>query len=351
MQAEHIHQLLDKLGSENIKESASGWVQASCPFAPYSDKHKNRQDAHPSFGVSIKEEGEGRSGYRCFTCNAKGTLSDLLMRLQHLAQQDGHETEGLSELLVWIQSNERYEPPAPKTLMERLEGAAYKPRKAVEIGGIKLSEDMATRVVRQAERQEEFVPEERLQELPALTEEAYEYLNRERGVSPALIEECGFRWHPRTRRIAIPIRDCKGRLVGISGRAIDQKARPKFLHSEGFLRDRYLYGEHRLTEGGRGTGIIVEGFFDAIFLWQQGYDAVAIMGTYLSRMQTEKLVRFFGDVVILPDGDKAGLDGADRMKQDLAKRLPVRIAPIPEGRDPDELSPLDLAEALGEVRK
>jgi hypothetical protein len=351
MQAELIEQLLEKLGSSNIKETMGGWVQASCPFAPHSDKHKNRQDAHPSFGVSIKAESEGRSGYRCFTCNAKGTLSDLIMRLQYLAAQEGHDTNGLSELLVWVQANDKYTPPEPPTLKERLEAAAYKPRRAVEIGGIKLSESMATKVVRQPEKEESYVPEETLTALPALNAEAYEYLNRERGISPVLINACEFRWHPRARRIAIPIRDCKGRLVGLSGRAIDPKAKPKFLHSEGFLRDRYLYGEHRLTEGGRGTGIIVEGFFDAIHLWQLGYDAVAILGTYLSRFQLEKLVRFFGDIVILPDGDKAGLDGADHMRNEIAQRMPVRIAPIPAGRDPDELSALDLAEALGDIRK
>lgn len=347
MQLEQIEELLDKLGSQNIRSSQSGWVQASCPFAPYSDKHKNRQDAHPSFGVISKDESEGRSAYRCFTCNAKGSLSDLILRLQHLASQEGEDTAALSDLLVWVQANDRYVPPEPPTLMDRLEAASYKPRRAIEIGGIKMSEGMASKVVRQTVKPPEPLSEDALTQLQPLPAEAREYLNQTRGISPKLIEECGFRWHSRSRRIAIPIRDCKGRLVGISGRAIDPKAKPKFLHSEGFTRDLYLYGEHRLTEGSSGLGVVVEGFFDAIFLWQQGYDAVAIFGTYISRFQTEKLARFFGSIVILPDGDTAGLEGASRMAEEIARKLPVRIAPIPQGKDPDELSPLDLSELLG----
>lgn len=350
MQTEQIEQLLEKLGSDRVKATANGWVQASCPFAPYSEKHKNRVDAHPSFGVSIKEE--GRSGYRCFTCNAKGTLSDLIFRLQHLAALAGDDTAGLQDLHGWVAANEREVEKKPLSLKDRLDAAAYRQRKAVEIGGIRLSENLASRVVHQAEKPEEFLPEDLLQQMDPLSEEAYEYLLRQRGVSREYIEACEFRWHARARRIAIPIRDCQGRLVGVSGRSIDQKAKPKFLHSEGFMRDRYLYGEHRLREGGNGTGVVVEGFFDAIHLWQHGYQGVAILGTYLSRMQQEKLVRFFGEVVLLLDGDAAGNAGAkdihERMTRELRGRLPVRLVQLPNGSDPDELSPLDLAELLGQ---
>ena len=354
MDAAHIEQLLAKLGSERIKRSGNGWVQASCPFAPYSDKHSNRKDAHPSFGVSIKPD--THSGYRCFTCNAKGTLSSLLMRLQHLAQQAGADTAGLSELLVWVQEHDQHIEKEPLTLRERLQAAEYRPRRAVEIAGIRLSEDLAKHVSRAPVTTAEEAPpepltEEALQQFMTLGQEARDYLLRERGIAPRMIEECGFLWHPKARRIAIPIRDCMGRLVGISGRAIDPRTKPKFMHSKGFQRDHYLYGEHRLQEGGKGTGIIVEGFFDAIHLWECGYQAVAIMGTYLSRLQIEKLRRFFSDIVVLPDGDAAGYAGAERIRDDLKGRMPVRIAPIPPGRDPDEISALDLAEALGDVSR
>ena len=350
MQAEQIVQLLTKLGCHSIKQAGNGWVNSSCPLAPHSEKHNNRQDKHPSFGVSIKAEEEGHSGYRCFTCNAKGTVSDLVIRLQALASLEGHDTSGLTEVLVWVQANDRFIRPPDPTLKDRLESAAYRPRRAVEIGGIRLSESMARQTVHQPDKPEEFLPEDTLAGLSDLSPEAYEYLNKMRGIPPDLITQCGFRWHPRARRIAIPIRDCKGRLVGVSGRAIDPLARPKFLHSKGYSRDRYLYGEQWLEEGGSGTGVLVEGFFDAIALWGHGYAAVAVLGTYLSRLQIEKLTRFFRAIVILPDGDTPGIEGAKRMATDLSGRIPVRIAPCREGMDPDELSPLDLAEALGDIR-
>jgi DNA primase len=351
MNAEDIQTLLGKLGCNRIKITSGQWVHASCPFAPYTDAHKNRKDAHPSFGVSISD---GVSGYKCFTCNANGNLTELLMRLRHLALQEGLEVDVLTDLFAWVQTRNKPKPVTIEGLRERLEKVEYRQRKAVEIGGIRVSESTARSVLRVSDGvfvpediPETFMEEAELDRFQPLSEEAWNYLAHDRGLSGKTIIEWGFRWHADSRRIAIPIRDCKGRLVGISGRSLGTESKRKFLHSTGYQRDRYLFGEHRLVEGSTGKGIVVEGFFDAIYLWQQGYKAVALLGTYPSKMQVEKLVRFFGEAVVLPDGDNAGYEAAERVAEALVGRMPVRIAPMPKGKDPDEVSPLDLMDALG----
>lgn len=350
MNAPDIQVLLERLGCRRIKVTPGKWINASCPFAPYTTQHKSGADNHPSFGVTISE---ARSGYRCFTCNAKGNLTDLLFRLRHIAEQQNLDTTVLTDLFSWVQTRDKPKPVTVEGLKDRLAKVEYRTRRAVEIGGIRVSEGTARRVLGDSFHEGEDAPESVMDEseldrFAPLSEEAWTYLNRERGLTSTTIIEWGFRWHPDSRRIAIPIRDCRGRLVGISGRTIGSESKRKFLHSTGYSRDRYLFGEHRLTEGGHGKGIVVEGFFDAIYLWQQGYSAVALLGTYPSRMQVEKLLRFYGELIVLPDGDDPGYAAAERIKDAIDKRMPVRIAPMPKGKDPDEMSPLDLMEVLGD---
>lgn len=346
MNAPDIVTLLERLNCSRIKVTGTKWINASCPFAPYTDLHKNRQDAHPSFGVAIDE---GKSSYRCFTCNSKGTMTNLLFRLKHYAEQEQQETTGLSELFTWVQDRDREVPRTVDTLKARLKNLDYKQRVPSEVGGILVSEKTARNVAADTVP-EVFLSEAELERFSPLTQEAREYLRHKRGLSDATIEEWGFRWHGESRRIAIPIRDCKGRLVGISGRSLAGESKRKFLHSTGFKRDRYLFGENRLREGQGGRGIVVEGFFDAIYLWQQGYPAVALLGTSPSLLQAEKLVRFFSEIVVFPDGDGAGYEGAKKVVAALERRLKTSVAPVPPGRDPDELSPLELLDILGEPR-
>lgn len=344
MNAPDIVTLLERLSCSRIKLAGAKWINASCPFAPYTDLHKNRQDANPSFGIAIDD---GKSSFQCFTCNSKGTLTALLFRLRHLAEQNEQDTTGLTELFAWVQDRDRETPRTATTLKGRLKNLDYSRRAPVEVGGILMSEEKAKSA---STSPEVILDETELDKFDPLTPEARDYLRSKRGLSDDTISEWGFRWHPQSRRIAIPIRDCKGRLVGISGRALMGESKRKFLHSTGFKRDRYLFGEHRLREGEGGRGIVVEGFFDAIYLWQQGYPAVALLGTSPSVIQAEKLVRFFSEIVVFPDGDGAGYAGAKKVVRVLERRVKTSVAPVPPGRDPDELSPLELLDLLGDPR-
>ena len=345
MRGDDIALLLEKIGCHHIRQNMGGWINASCPFAPFTALHKSREDARPSFGVRVDDT--GKSHYVCFTCSAKGTLTAMLTRLRSLMLKEQRDIDAFNELFQWVQAKDREAALSVDSLRVALDRADYRPSGPIDIGGIRFSEKVARAALGWAFDQPETVLDEaELNIFSPLNGEAHDYL-KQRGLDEQSIALWGFRWHPVARRIAIPVRDCKQRLVGISGRSLEGESKRKFLHSTGFQRDRYLFGEQFLKEGGEGTGVIVEGFFDAIHLWQYGYKGVAIFGTHISRVQIEKLTRFFKSVIILPDGDTPGLDAARAMHDLLKPRIPVRVAAIPPGRDPDELSPLDLQAALG----
>lgn len=345
MRADDIEQLLEKVGCQRIRINMSGWVNATCPFAPFTTLHKNREDARPSFGVHIADT--DKSHYVCFTCNSKGSLTSMLTRLRALMQRENRDTAAFDDLYQWVIAKDREATSSIESLRTSLDRADYRPSGHIDVGGIRLSAKVARAALGWSYDQPETqLDEAELNMFEPLNGEAHDYL-KSRGLDEQSIDVWGFRWHSMSRRIAIPVRDCQQRLVGISGRSLEGESKRKFLHSTGFQRDRYLYGEQFLKEDGAGTGVIVEGFFDAIHLWQHGYKGVAIFGTHISRIQIEKLTRFFSQVVILPDGDTPGLEAAQTMLGLIQTRMPVRIAPMPLGRDPDELSPLDLQSILG----
>ena len=96
--------------------------------------------------------------------------------------------------------------------------------------------------------------------------------------------------------------------------------------------------------------IVCEGFFDAMKIHQAGYpNVVALMGSAMSREQENILATHFKGIVLALDGDEVGKRGTDEISLRLARRAFVRIAPIPDGRQPDELSSEELHAILGQL--
>ena len=200
-----------------------------------------------------------------------------------------------------------------------------------------------------------IVPESKLEALEELPPQVLEYLTGpRRKLSPFTIELWGLRWNPYSRRIMIPVRDWKGKLVAMTGRAMDKaiepnvgvpEQQPKFMHSKGFHRDFFLFGEHLVEQGD--TGYLIEGHWDAMYMRQMGYgNAVAVMGSHLSGIQVEKAVTMFKEVVIFPDGDKAGGEAAVRWEHALLGRVPVAVADCVPDMDPDDYDQYQLEDLL-----
>lgn len=177
-----------------------------------------------------------------------------------------------------------------------------------------------------------------------------------KGVDPKLVIEAGLAAesdrggspYDRFRgRIIFPIRDGRGRPIGLGGRAMDPNARAKYLNSPEtplFDKGRSLYNHGPAREAaGKGKPLIVaEGYMDVIALSESGFGAtVAPLGTAITEDQLRLLWRIAPEPIIALDGDTAGLRAAMRVI-DIALPLleagqSLRFALMPEGMDPDDV--------------
>jgi len=78
-------------------------------------------------------------------------------------------------------------------------------------------------------------------------------------------------------------------------------------------------------------------------LYEAGYRrVVALMGSSLSQAQEELLTKHFESVIVMLDGDEAGQRASEQCLLRLGKRVCIRAISLPEGRQPDQLSPEEI---------
>lgn len=147
-------------------------------------------------------------------------------------------------------------------------------------------------------------------------------------------------------RLIIPIINAMDEVVAFGGRLLKNVDRAKYKNTREtpvFNKSKNLYNINLVKKekraGGISSLIMVEGYMDAISLYQAGFrNVVASMGTSLTKEQARLCKRYSDSVFISYDGDfagqKANLRGLDILKQEGIK---VRVVPMPEGLDPDDV--------------
>jgi DNA primase len=127
---------------------------------------------------------------------------------------------------------------------------------------------------------------------------------QERGFSPETIAAFGVGMCTgkgiTAGRIAIPIHNELGELVAYAVRwpGIPPEGDGKYKLPMGFHKSLVVYNLHRAREHAKSAGlIVVEGFFDAMRLWQAGFpNVVALMGSALSEAQEALIVDVVGPI-------------------------------------------------------
>jgi DNA primase len=173
--------------------------------------------------------------------------------------------------------------------------------------------------------------------------------------------------HDRFRgRLMFAIRDAKGRVIGFGARALDDSL-PKYINTAQtslFDKSGTLYALDRAQGAIRRDecAVVVEGYMDAIAAHQNGFEnVVAQMGTALTEKQVRLIKKLAPRIVLALDADAAGSEAmvrghevvraaSDESEQAVpsvnwrglvtyqeAASVDVRIAVLPQGRDPDDV--------------
>lgn len=310
--------------------------QACCPF---------HEEKTPSFTVSQQKQ-----FYHCFGCGANGTAISFLMEYLHmgfieaiedLASRAGMEIprDAIQSSSTNNQSSELYE------LMEIVTGYYSKqlrnhPKADSVINYLKgrgISGEIA------AEYELGFAPpgwDNLMTELGG-SDDAQKRLLK----IGAIIENDRGGYYDRFRdRLTFPIRDQRGRAIGMGGRVLGDD-KPKYLNSPEtpiFHKGRELYGLYQARKVLKDLDslYIVEGYMDVIALAQFGIrNVVASLGTAATPEHLEKMFRLTGKLVFCFDGDNAGKKAAWRAMENALPLLrdgrQVYFMFLPEGEDPD----------------
>ena len=141
-------------------------------------------------------------------------------------------------------------------------------------------------------------------------------------------------------RLMIPIQDATGKFIAFGGRVLDD-SKPKYINSPEnivYSKGRNLFGLNIAKKGDTKKIIIVEGYMDAISLYQRGItNVVASLGTALTEQQGRLLRKSSEQVIIGYDADGAG-QAATLRGMDILQNMgcDIRVLQIYGAKDPDE---------------
>lgn len=145
------------------------------------------------------------------------------------------------------------------------------------------------------------------------------------------------------RRLMFPIMDVTGKVVAFGGRKLDDKDKTggKYINSNENLiysKKKHLFGLNLAKQSDSKKIILVEGYMDAISLYQRGFDnVVASLGTALTEEQGRLLRKYCEQVILSYDSDGAGQTAILRGLDVLEKQgCDARVLQMEGAKDPDE---------------
>ena len=338
--------IVDVISQHLALKKAGKNYRALCPF---------HQEKTASFMVNAEKQ-----IFHCFGCGAGGDVFTFLMRYENLAFYDAL-TELAQRAGVTIpKGGNRPEDEKKRELLFDINQTAADYFHASLVNrkaGSAARDYLAKRGIRQ-----ETIEQYRLGYAPPGWTNLVN-LFRERSIDPKVAQILGLiiprkqeGWYDQFRnRVIFPIMNTSGGIVGFGGGAIDD-AMPKYLNSSESLiykKSRSIYGIQ--TAGKeirqRDLALIVEGYFDLLTLHQSGFrNAVAPLGTALTRDQVRIMKRYTRNFVIMFDPDEAGIGATFRaLDPFMEEEIHPRTITLPDGHDPDSFVRKEGPEALAEA--
>lgn len=370
----YSQQLLDEIRSRadileivgqvvKLKRTGENW-KGLCPF---------HTEKTPSFTVNPK-----RNIYHCFGCGAGGDAFSFLMRQERVAFPEAVRTLADRAGVALPDAGQRA--PEVDGKLEALRramalAAEFYTRSLWEPGGEKPRAYLEQRGV-----DPEVAKRFGLGYAPESWNALLGVMARQ-GIGDDVLVQAGLilarqngpGFYDRFRgRLLFPIRDVQGRVVAFGGRALSGEE-PKYLNSPEtplYVKGQMLYALDvaRIAMRERSRAIIVEGYLDCLMAHQHGFgETVAALGTAFTPAQLGLLRRYADEVVALFDADAAGQKASTRLEEmmndvmdlqnlgwsvartggfEKAGHLPIRVALLPAGHDPDSLLRAEGAAAL-----
>ena len=321
--------IVDLVGQTVALKRTGNRYQGLCPF---------HQDRNPSFSVTPES---GR--YKCWACGESGDIFNWVMKtrnvefveaLQLLAEQAG----------VTLRSQKPEDRSVRMTQRSAMETAQKFFRESLGKSDAAkaycVSRGLGQEVLSKWEIG--YAPEDGESLAIHLRKQGFRLAD----CKPLFLvdgdESQGYRDKFRARLI-FPIRDERGDLVAFGGRALGD-ANPKYINSSDtplYKKGKVLYAMNIAKEAMRDErmAVLTEGYLDAIACHTaQVKTAIASLGTGLTQDHAKLLKRWCDTVTVLYDSDAAGQKAAARATEVLAAEgLRVRIAAVPQGKDPDTL--------------
>lgn len=309
-----------------LKKQGKNYV-GLCPF------HKEKT---PSFVVSGEKQ-----LYHCFGCGASGDVVTFLMKFENLS---------FKEAITEIAKEAGIEIPAflPSDNIKR-ETLYQINEELANYFSLNLREEHINYLIKRG-LSTEAIKKFRLGFAKEHDYEVYEFLIKKGFVRDDILITGNFYVEKSNtiipyfrNRIMIPIFDLNGKIVGFSGRAFDN-SEPKYLNSLDspiFKKGEILYlinfAKDEIKKNK--AAIIVEGYFDAMVLSENGFkNVVSTMGTAFTEAHALLLRRFASYVYFFFDNDLGGKTGLERATEVVMQTnlIPKAII-IEENLDPDEI--------------
>ncbi len=311
------------LGAVNIIDEVSPFVKLKKSGGNYSGLCPFHSEKTPSFHVN-----EAKGLYHCFGCGKGGNVIGFLMDIRG---------ESFKETIGYLQQKYHITL-TPSSFNERIykskDSAASDISETKEICRLALNFFYENLFIYQSNSRnvmdylrsrnisEKTSQEFKLGYAPAMGGLAKllsnNRLNLDLAVSMGfLYKKSGSYLDRFINKLIIPIFDQTGEPIAFASRILSGEG-PKYINTNNsliFNKNKTLFGFGKSLKyiSESNSVIVVEGYFDMISLYANGIkNAVATMGTALSRNHILNLARVCDEVVLLYDGDEAGLNAISR---------------------------------------
>ena len=144
------------------------------------------------------------------------------------------------------------------------------------------------------------------------------------------------------KRLMFPIMDVSGRVIAFGGRKLENNDKmAKYINSNENLvysKKKHLFALNLAKQSDSKQIILVEGYMDAISLYQRGFNnVVASLGTALTEEQGRLLRKYSEQVILSYDSDGAGQEAIMRGLSILENQgCDARVLQMEGAKDPDE---------------